>query len=197
MRHPTSASQPTDQSVTAVESTVNPKLANPAGFARHRKRGPLGERVLELVDALAHSFGRSWATERSMRAKIGETSDLPGERSVSRVLRKKAREGIIIRKRILPGGRLPNGHYSKRGTTTNVRLSRHERRAERKRRERARRAAERGQKRPKHVPIRRIVDENEEQQLTLAQWRERSAPFRDLMASTARPPKPEGEPPDT
>lgn len=74
----------------------------------------------------------------------GEWGRLPGERSISRDLRKAVALGLVERKRVYPGGKLPNGNYSRRGTTTNVLTTRQRQRAilrERKKAERAKKRA--------------------------------------------------------
>lgn len=89
----------------------------------------LSARVLDLAEALARKYGHGWATERSKRAMLAADGRRPGERSISRVERRLAREGRIERVRIMPGGRLPNGVYTSHGTTSIRVISRQEQRA--------------------------------------------------------------------
>jgi hypothetical protein len=72
--------------------------------------------ILHLIEGLCVQRGRSWATERAKRGMLAEDGRIVGERSIGRVERKLAREGILERKRIFPGGRLPTGNQSSKGT---------------------------------------------------------------------------------
>lgn len=136
----------------------------------------LRERALDLVDALSRQYESSWATERAMRTMLEHTGQRPGERSISRVLRKASQAGTIRRVRVKPGGRLPNGQYTRHGTTLNVRISRQERRAEARKRAKARRRAARAEleavKRPSPPPGERGGEPPAagEEQVSLAQW---------------------------
>lgn len=134
--------------------------------------GLLRDRALDLVDALSHQHDAAWATERAMRSMLERSGKKPGERSVGRVLRQAARDGTIRRVRVKPGGRLPNGQYTRHGTTTNVRISRQERRAEGRKRARERRRAERAAKRPPAAPKDRgdRPTAQREEQVSFAQW---------------------------
>jgi hypothetical protein len=79
-------------------------------------RRPLADSVLHLIEGLSLGWGRSFATERAKREKMAEDGRRVGERSIGRVERKLAREGILERKRIYPGDRLPTGKQATHST---------------------------------------------------------------------------------
>jgi hypothetical protein len=142
-------------------------------------KGPLEARALDLVDALSNQHKVAWATERAMRRMLTDDGRKPGERSISRVLRRAAKKGTIVRKRIMPGGRLPNGQYSRKGTTINVRRSRQQQRADARRVAKERRAKQRALQRPAPAlaspPSPPSSESKGEKQVPLAEWLASSA----------------------
>jgi hypothetical protein len=165
---------------------------------RPMSAGLLRDRALDLVDALSHQHDAAWATERAMRSMLERSGKRPGERSVSRVLRRAARDGTIRRVRVPPGGRLPNGQYTRHGTTLNVRISRQERRAEARRRAKERRRVERVAHRGVPSPAARAP--KGEEQITLAAWladgNTVSEDVREMLAIASTPKASRGPPPD-
>lgn len=140
-------------------------------------RGPLEVRALDLIDSLSVQRDFAWASERAMRVMLGRKGTRPGERSISRVLRRAAKDNKIRRVRVMPGGRLPNGQISKHGTTLNVRKSRQEQRADQRRALKERRAKERATHRPPAPPSPspassppRAPAKDDEEQISFLEW---------------------------
>jgi hypothetical protein len=99
--------------------------------------------VLALLAGLDKG-SKCFATERSKRRMLAEKRGgvLCGERSIRRVELRLVKQGRIVRRRIMPGGRLPNGNYTSKGTVVIELLSRQVARARaRAERKRARTAA--------------------------------------------------------
>jgi hypothetical protein len=100
--------------------------------------------VLSLIAGLSNGReGKSWATQRSKRRMLTEKLGRGiGEQSIRRVELRLEASGRLRRRRVLPGGRLPNGGYTAHGTTVVELVSRQIARAEaRQRMKRARRAS--------------------------------------------------------
>jgi hypothetical protein len=135
-------------------------------------------RALDLVDALSQQYAFAWASERAMRDMLGHKGPRPGERSISRVLRRAAAKGAIRRVRVMPGGRLPNGQISRYGTTLNVRKSRQEQRADARRSKKERAAKERAARiAPRPPPPASsppAPPRDEEPQVSFTEWLARS-----------------------
>jgi hypothetical protein len=148
------------------------------------RSGPLVIRALDLVDFLSHRYGKCFASERAQRELMTRHEGrAPGERSISRVLRKAKRDGLIVRRRIFPGEKMPNGQIARYGTTTNVLLSRQEQRSRRRRKAKEEAARARAASRPRQplAPRRPPRDASDDAgAISLAQWL--AGPGQDLPA---------------
>lgn len=100
-----------------------------------------------------------------MRDLLARHGDRPGERSIGRVLRKAKAEGLVKRERVHRGGLLPSGRTSNHGTTTNVLVSRMERR---KARAKARQRPQRPQRNP--GLLRPPARAREDEQVSFDDW---------------------------
>jgi hypothetical protein len=117
-------------------------------------RGALCRRFLDLNESLAFARGWGYATERAQRDMLAKTGWRPGERSIGRVARKLARDGVIERIRLMPGAQIPGvgpKKYAKHGLCIVRCRSRQEQRANRRNERKAREHAKAREARPAPV----------------------------------------------